>query len=64
MANGHQPLVSSMSIRTSPPVTATDSIRPMSTTLMPFSRQHGSKHWRSAPKTSASVGGAYVALVF
>jgi len=41
-ANGHQPEVSSNSTRTSPPFSRTERTRPMSTTDMPFSRQHGS----------------------
>src|SRR5262249_37455691 len=41
-ANGHQPEVSSNSTRTWPLQESTERTRPMSTTEIPFSRQHGS----------------------
>jgi hypothetical protein len=41
-ANGHQPEVSSNSTRIRPPSARTERTSPMSTTDMPFSRQHGS----------------------
>jgi len=42
VANGHHPEVSISSTRACVPVTVTERSSPMSTTEMPFSRQHGS----------------------